>query len=148
MKLLGIVPTVLVVVVVAGVAAFVGFNVLASSSPPDGPVDVVWDREACALCGMHIGEPAFAVQVHLRDGKVLSYDDPGCAMRHVASRGLDVYRMWFHHVHEDRWIPGDRVAFVETPTSPMGYRLGAVDAGTPKAISYREALDRVMEDGR
>ena len=148
MKTLRILPTVLGVAVLTGLAAFVGINVLASSGPPDGPVEVAWDRDVCAFCGMHVGEPAFVVQAHLRNGKVLFYDDPGCAMRHVAGGGLDVHRMWFHHVREDRWIPGDRVAFMETPTSPMGYRLGAVDSGTPDAISYQEALRRVMEDGR
>lgn len=148
MKALRIVSTVLGVAVLAGAAAFVGINVLASSGPPDGPVDVVWDRDACALCGMHVGEPAFAAQLHLRDGKVLFYDDPGCAMRHMAEGRLDVHRAWYHHVHEDRWIPGDRVAFVETKTSPMGYRLGAVDLGTPRAISYEQALRRVTEGRR
>ena len=30
---------------------------------PEGPQPIVWDREACAHCHMHIGEPRFALMM-------------------------------------------------------------------------------------
>jgi hypothetical protein len=107
---------------------------------PEGPVPVAWDREACAHCRMHVGEPAFAAQLQLEDGRVLNFDDPGCLLRYEAERRPRVHASWFHHLREDRWIPGTWVAFVAASPTPMGYGLGAVEAGVPGARSPAEAL--------
>jgi hypothetical protein len=107
---------------------------------PEGPVPVAWDHEACAHCRMHVGEPAFAAQLQLKDGRVLHFDDPGCLLRYEADRHPEVHAAWFHHVREDRWIPGAQVAFVAISPTPMGYGLGAVEAGAPGARSAAEAL--------
>jgi hypothetical protein len=50
-------------------------------------------------------------------------------------------------VREERWIPGDRVAFEHVPRTPMGYGLGAVDAGTEGALGLEAARARVAERG-
>ncbi len=50
-------------VAVGGVAivvlGFVGL-LLGGQRRVEGPVPIVWDKEACAHCHMHIGEPPFA----------------------------------------------------------------------------------------
>lgn len=119
---------------------------LAACGPPDGVAPIVWDREDCAQCRMLIGEPRFAAQLQTRDGRVESFDDPGCLMLRLDAVE-DVRALWFHHVHEDRWIPGDAVAFARIERTPMGYGLGAVDAGTPGAIPLAEARARVAARG-
>jgi hypothetical protein len=107
---------------------------------PEGPQPVVWDREACAHCRMHVGEPGFAAQLQLRDGRVLHFDDPGCLLRYEAERRPDVHASWFHHLREERWLSREQVAFLPVSPTPMGYGLGAVEAGTPGTRSVPEAL--------
>jgi hypothetical protein len=87
---------------------------------------------------MLISDPAFAAQLATQDGEIASFDDPGCALAAAAQRG-GVRALWFHHLREERWIPGERVAFLRVPRSPMGYGLGAVEAGEPGALTLAEA---------
>jgi len=116
----------------------------ACGGPPEGPEPVAWDREACARCRMLIGDPRFAAQLQTRDGRVLNFDDPGCLLRFRAERDPEVQALWFHHHREDRWIRGDRVAFVDPggPT-PMGYGLAAVARSEdPDGLDLAAAAER------
>ena len=112
--------------------------------PPAGPVDIAWDREPCAQCRMLIGDPAFAAQIQTTDGRILDFDDPGCLLKYEAERKPAVRATYFRQVNAAGWLPGDRVAFLPVPHSPMGYDLGAVPLGTPGAISIDEARARVL----
>lgn len=125
----------------AGAAAIAAFAaaVVRAQRLPEGPQPVAWDREPCAHCHMHVGDPRFAAQLHTASGEVLTFDDPGCLLAFQAERRPEVHAVWFRHVREDRWIPGDRVAFVKVPESPMGHGLGATDAGDPGAMPYERA---------
>lgn len=112
--------------------------------PPRGPVEIAWDHERCAHCQMLVGVPAFAAQIQTRDGRVLNFDDPGCLIMFEAEHNPDEHAVWFHEVRGDRWLARERTAFVTAPGSPMGYDLGAVEVGTPGAISFAEARARVL----
>ena len=125
----------LLLVVIAGAVV----AVRASERLPDAPEPIAWDREACAHCHMHVGEPGFAAQAVDADRRVYNFDDPGCLLAWLAARKAPPARVWFHHSTEDRWLPLDRVAFVRGAHSPMGSGLAAVDRGTPGAISAQEA---------
>lgn len=132
----------------AGLAALVAAAVgvawlLTPATPGAGPVPVIWDKTACAHCRMHIGEPAFAAQLQTEDGRVLDFDDPGCLFELVDKQQPAIRAAYFRHVDEDRWLPRDGAGFVERSPTPMGYGLGAVDADTPGAIGFSEALERV-----
>lgn len=149
MRLLQIAPTLVTVVVVLGAAAFVAAHVLDAGSGPTGPVDIVWDREICAHCRMHIGERGFAAQIQTEDGRVLCFDDPGCAFRMLDSTPLSVRAIYFHHHREARWIPADQTAFVAVSQSPMGFGLAATDVADEAAIPLAEARRRALaEEGR
>lgn len=110
---------------------------------PTGPVEITWDKEACAECHMHIGEPKFAAQIQTRSGSVLDFDDPGCLLRYEARNRPDEHAMYFHDVRSGRWLSKSETAFVETGPTPMGYGLGAVPKGTAGAMSYDEARAKV-----
>lgn len=110
---------------------------------PEGPEEPAWDRTVCAFCGMLVSAPSFAAEIRLPDGAVLFFDDPGCLLEHQAKHRLGEHAAWFHHLREARWIAEERVAFVPVAESPMGYGLGAVDAGEPGAIGRDEASARV-----
>jgi hypothetical protein len=94
---------------------------------------------------MLISDPAFAAQLRAEDGSVESFDDPGCLLAAQGERRA--LEIWFHHLREERWIPGDRVAFEPVARTPMGYGLGAVDAGTPGALDLEAARARVAGRG-
>jgi copper chaperone NosL len=118
---------------------------LIACRPMGGPQPIVWDREPCTHCRMLISEPRFAAQLEAEDGSSASFDDPGCLLAHVAALEPADRTLWFHHLREDRWISGDRVAFEAVAHTPMGYGLGAVDAGTPAALSIEAAKARVAQ---
>jgi hypothetical protein len=124
-------------------AAALGFAVLAAQRLPDGPVPPVFDRVACAFCRMHVGEPRFAAQVQTARGDVWDYDDPGCLVEHLLDADPEIHAIWFHHLHEERWVAAERAAFVAVQPTPMGFGFGAVDAGAPDAISFAELRARV-----
>ncbi len=135
----------------AGVLALVGialWAIVGARTPPVGPVPVAWDRQPCAHCAMHLGEPAFAVQLHTADGDVMFFDDPGCYFTYVAAHSTVVHATWFHDLREDRWLPESAIGFLPVATSPMGWGLGAVEAGTAGALSVQAARALVLADRR
>lgn len=118
---------------------------LAACGPAEGPQPIVYDREPCAHCRMLISEPGFAAQLEAQDGRVASFDDPGCLLAYLDAHGDAPRALWFHHSREERWLAGEEVGFVPAEHTPMGYGLAAVDAGTPGAIPLAEARRRVQE---
>lgn len=110
---------------------------------PSGPVLIVWDRETCAECHMHVGEPRFAAQLQTKDGAVWNFDDPGCLLHYLATRKPDVHAMYFRHLREDRWLSRGVVGFIAVEATPMGYNLGAVESGAPGALSFDAAQARI-----
>jgi hypothetical protein len=146
-----ILPLLLLGIVLAIVGSAIAWSVLASAKLPDGPVEVVWDKAACAACGMHVGEPPFAAQLTTKDGRTHVFDDPGCLFLYIEEHSPDVHTAFFRDHRADRWIPRDAVGFVPIEKTPMGFGLGAVDTGTKGAIGYDEArrkcLDRTSGHG-
>ena len=146
-----VLPFALLTVVVATVGAAVAYAVLASAKLPEGPVDIVWDKEACAHCHMHVGEPAFAAQVQLHNGAVLNFDDPGCMMtwlkQHTVTKqpSSEPRAIYVRHYKQDRWLSQTEAAFVDHLTTPMGFGLGAVDRSEPGALPWPQAEARVLQ---
>jgi hypothetical protein len=136
-------------VLLATTAGAVGFAVrhavVASARLPDGPVELVWDKAACAACGMHVGEPAFAAQLTTKDGHTLAFDDPGCCFLYVEEHRPDIHAMWFHHHREPRWLSRHAVAFARVEVTPMGFGIAAVEAGAREALDYSAARQLCLE---
>ena len=120
---------------------------LVSCTRPSGPEPIAFDRESCAHCHMLISDPAFAAQLQTEDGETFNFDDPGCLLRWRAEHAPRVQAVWFHHLREERWLPEAKVAFVPVARTPMGYGLGAVDAGAPDALSRAQAEARLSARG-
>jgi len=138
-------PLALLALVVTIVGAAVTWSVVASAKLPDGPADIVWDKAACAACGMHVGEPPFAAQATTKDGRVHAFDDPGCLFLWLDEQRPDVHTMFFRHHREPRWLARHAVAFVAVTPTPMGFGFGAIDAGTPGAIDFDECRRRCVD---
>ncbi len=114
--------------------------------PSDAPVPVAWDRQACAFCKMHVGDPAFAAQVHLRSGDVLFFDDPGCWFLHERDAAPDVREVYFRAHDRDVWLRAADTAFVLVEPSPMGFGLAAV-AKDRETLDLAAARRRALERG-
>ncbi|MDQ3266649.1 MAG: hypothetical protein M3Y59_23865 [Myxococcota bacterium] len=127
-----------------GFVGAVAAGVLRSQQLADGPVPVVWDKTSCAHCRMAVSERGFAAQLQLKDGRVLDFDDPGCLFRLLAPvREDQLHALWFHHLREDRWLPGQEVGFVKVTPTPMGYGWGAVDPASDGAVTLQQARSSV-----
>ena len=112
---------------------------------PNGPVEIVWDRETCAHCKMHIGEPAFAAQLQTKSGTVLNFDDPGCLIVYAAKNGPAIHARYFRDHRGAGWLREERAAFAPVGRSPMGYGYGAVRAGPDQkaAIEFADLSERI-----
>lgn len=139
--------TVAVAGVVAGlllVAGVVAWQVYQGQQLPDGPVQVVWEKEACGHCHMHLSEMGFAVQLQMTDGTIVNFDDPGCVFLYLADERPEIHEVWFHHSREDRWLRRDETGFVAAAATPMNFGFAAVDRDEAGALSYDEARDRTV----
>lgn len=117
-----------------------GLLLVKLEAPPSGPREVVWGKQACAHCRMHVSEPAFAAQLHTTEGDVMHFDDPGCLFELLRADSPRVHALWFHHAREDRWLSRDEVGFVPTQPTPMGFGVGAVEKSQPGAWTLDEAM--------
>lgn len=127
--------------VLAAIAGIV--LVVRSSQQLPGEVQPIeWHRQPCAHCQMLIGDPAHAAQLITRDGDVLAFDDPGCALRYLDEHQPSIHRLWFHHGAAERWLPADAVGFTTGATTPMASGLLAVDRDVPGAIDLAAARSR------
>lgn len=114
--------------VAVAITAIVRLN---EAKPPEGPVPIVWDREVCAFCKMHIGDPRFAAQLQTTDGRVLNFDDPGCLFEYMQKHPAPVYALYFRDYDGSGWLSVDEAGFLPVDDSPMGYGIRAV----PKALA-------------
>ena len=123
--------------------------VVRAQAPPSGPEPVAWNHTACSRCGMLVGEPGFAAQLHAADGAVHHFDDPGCLLLFESERAAPAAAVWLHHRDEERWLAREQAGFAAAESTPMGYGLSAVDAGAPGALGWDAALERArLQDAR
>lgn len=126
-------------IVIGGVA----WQVREGQRLPDGPVQVAWDKEACAHCHMQLSQMQYAVQLQTPDGDVVNFDDPGCFFLYLDDERPAIHEVWFHDSRGDRWWRRGEVGFVAADATPMNLGLAAVGGGEPGAIGYDEARARV-----
>lgn len=138
----GLLPVVLIALAVLGGGAFAWLLVRAQALP-EGPVPVAWDKEACAFCKMHVGDPASAAQAQLEDGSVVNFDDFGCLIRWLDGERKTPRAIYLHHHREDRWLTPQQAGILQGAVTPMGSGLVAVDRGQPGTISFEEAAELV-----
>ena len=114
-------------------------------SVPEGPVPVVWDREVCEHCKMHVGDPRFAAQLQAVNGTVMSFDDPGCLAAYLDAHPIELHAIYFRDYDGQQWLSQSETGFVSVDDSPMGYGIAAVDRDTPGAHDWEWARERALE---
>jgi len=89
----------------------------------DSPPAVALGKASCAVCGMKISDPLFVAVSRTSEGETLTFDDPGCLIRHLRERRDWVGdRIWMAaYDDEGMLVPQGGVTLVgaEFP-SPMG----------------------------
>lgn len=122
--------------------------VAAACSLPNGPQEIVWDKEACAHCRMHVGDKRFAVQIQTTDGRVFNFDDPGCAFKFREKNELPIHAVWYRHAGEDRWIAEADARFVRGAETPMGFGFAAIDRPLLESVTSERAAAILREERR
>lgn len=137
--------TKLVLAAVAVLLVGIALTQLNRVSLPEGPVPVVWDREVCEHCKMHIGDPRFAAQLQAANGIVMSFDDPGCLAEYLDANPMELHALYFRDYENDQWLSQSEAGFLPVEDSPMGYGIRAVTRGTAAARDWEWAHGRALE---
>ena len=129
---------------------------LAACAPgvSSGPVEVVWDRDACERCAMAISDRRFAAQVRSPgDHRPHRFDDLGCALLWIDEQDWGeegAEEIWVRDLDGEQWLPAADAGYVRVETSPMDFGWGAVEAAKAGSIDLGEAREqiRTAERGR
>ena len=103
-----------------------------------GPEDIVWDRDACALCRMFISDARFVAEV--RGGpknKLTKFDDVGCAINWLNDQewaGDETAEIWVAGQGSSRekviWLKARDAFYIKAELTPMNYGYSAIAAAT------------------
>jgi len=125
------------------------FGVACGIQPETGPVDPVWDRDACERCGMILSDRRFAAQLrYAHDPTVRHFDDLGCALLFWDEResaGSSPEEIWVRDRDADAWLDARRTRFLADPHTPMGYGFAALEEGPGAALDLESVHRRVRE---
>lgn len=118
-----------------------------SREPTTGPVEIKWDRDGCAHCGMALSDRHFATQI--RGGakhQAYKFDDIGCAVEWLKKQpwGNDAgAEIWVMDYRSEKWVDARKARYIGGKTSPMAYGFAAV-ADEPGSIDFEELKKRVL----
>lgn len=59
-----------------------------------GPEPIVFGRDACAHCRMHLSQPGFGGEMRDARGALTKYDDVGCLVRAMLARHGEIPEAW------------------------------------------------------
>lgn len=119
--------------------------------------EIEYGEAKCSGCGAVIDDPHFAALLHLKDGQVRAFDDPGCLSRTLSEAGAASAVARFHDHQSDAWLSAEETWFAHTAEieSPQGYNWAAFAsfgdaqdavtsaAGTGEILPYAKATERL-----
>ena len=121
--------------------------------PPvqQGPTELVWDKDICSHCGMHIEDTDFAAQAQLEGGGTLFFDDVGCLVHYFdlhEDLNSSLKSMYFRNAQEKTWLSSLEVGFIykDSFLSPMGYNFMSVrKENHPQAFHFDQMRQKILE---
>ncbi|HNK04295.1 MAG TPA: protein NosL [Accumulibacter sp.] len=117
-----------------------------------GPVDIKWDRDLDARCGMVISDRRFAAQIRDPAGKVWKFDDIGCAVFWLARQPFDEnaarLEYWVADQRTLAWLDARQAHYLAGRKSPMGYQFAAQANAEDGSLSYGEMKQRILARGK
>lgn len=125
---------------------------VACKEQTEGPEDIRWGREVCAICGMIITDARYAAEVRGGPNKyLLKFDDIGDALHWLSVQDWkdepDV-EIWVMDSNNGAdWLDA-RAAFYHPDTiSPMDYGYAAVPTNEDGTVSFAQMQVGVMKMG-
>jgi copper chaperone NosL len=115
-----------------------------------GPVPLQWGKESCRHCHMTLADRRFGAEVITTRGRVLSFDDAGCAAEHLGSEEVaaaEVSSVWvIDYDHPDSLIAAGKAVFVRSSgfRTPMGSGVVATEDSVAAISLARLSDGRVM----
>jgi hypothetical protein len=122
-----------------------------SGDPGTGPVDVKWDRDACARCNMVLSDRRHAAQVRHTPAdsgrsEVWRFDDFGCAMLWLDQQAWaddSSVEIWVTDQHSGQWIDAHTAHYTRGRITPMQYGLGAQTEPSADTLDFTRAREHV-----
>ncbi len=105
-----------------------------------GTEAIVYGRDACAHCRMHISQAGFAGEMRDRDGVLTKYDDVGCMLQAMAAKHREIPEVWVEDHDGNGFVPLLTAQLVHDPDgrTPMGYGIVAF-ATAAAAATYAQS---------
>jgi copper chaperone NosL len=125
---------------------------LAACKPQkEGPEDIRWGRETCAICGMIISDPRYAAEIRGGpDRTLVKFDDIGDAVHWLSVQDWadspDEFWVRDSNTGED-WLDARRAFYHPDTISPMDYGYAAVPTQEPGAVTFEQMKAGVMAKG-
>jgi nitrous oxide reductase accessory protein NosL len=122
----------------------------ACSEATSGPLRIVWGRDACDHCGMAINEQAFAAEVRIGPREVMRFDDFGCAVAWLESRGgpAAASEFWVMDQGRAEWIDARKAFYQPDQRTPMAYGFAAIRDEVPGSVEFERARRTILERTR
>ncbi len=122
------------------------------NDPGTGPVEIRYDREACALCQMIISDRRFAAQVRGGpEGAVYKFDDLGCGINWLAMQEWvrpGEAEIWVMDAEDgETWLNARRARYRGGVFSPMDYGFAALSGSPPDTLDFAAMTAAVLERG-
>lgn len=118
----------------------------------EGPEDIRWGRETCAMCGMIISDPHFAAEIRGgQDRELLKFDDIGDAVLYLQEqpwKDAPATEFWVRDYETGtQWLEARKVRYKGGVVSPMDYGFAALAQPSPDSISFDEMVKAVIAKG-
>lgn len=106
-----------------------------------------YGRDACARCGMIIGEERFASGYIGTDGETVAFDDLGEFLAAVSKDPALVAKSYVHDAQDGRWLRASQAVFVKLSglATPMGSGYAAFSSEA-EAKDYARRLGKAFAE--
>jgi len=115
-----------------------------------GPGPILYGRDVCAHCRMHLSQAGFAGELRDRNGVLTKYDDIGCLLQVMLKKREETPDVWVEDHDGNGFVPllSASLVRVSDRATPMGH--GIVAFATPAAaqafLRAREGEHLALED--
>lgn len=134
-------------------ALLAGAPLLAACKPQnEGPEDIRWGRETCAICGMIISDPHYAAEVRGGPDRHLSkFDDIGDAIIWLEEQDWKsdpTIEFWVRDYETGtKWLDARKIYYRSGMVTPMDYGFAAVEYPASDTVGFDEMKIAVIKQG-
>lgn len=118
----------------------------------EGPEEIRYGRETCAMCGMIISDPHYAAEIRGGpDGALVKFDDIGDAVNWLEMqswRNDSLKEFWvMDSANGTAWLDARTAYYMSGVVSPMDYGYAALAAPQAGAVDFATMRKAVLEKG-